>query len=176
MARGAGTHLLSGRRREILVDLKAYTPFVTQGASRTTSSLASCDPAAPATSSESSAQTEAYVGQAPPSVGAWIYMPTRMSISHGHDDVAGGRAQVTKVVPTTCNGGDHWIHVAQHSRTFSWRDIARQQKQLQSLYGVTLARADLDYGDPGPDDDWVPVPGAGGRGGWQSLPGRGFWP
>lgn len=94
------------------------------------------------------------VDRSPPAMGAWIYTPTMCSISHGWDDVAGGLAQVTKVEPTTCNGGDHWISVAQHSRRLSWKSLRDQQQKLHEHYGNVLARPDPDYNDYGPDDGW----------------------
>lgn len=125
-----------------------------------------CDvPTAACLSGGEGAAVEPYTGHDPPPVGAWIYVPTMMSISHGWDDVAGGLAQVTKVESMAYNGGDHWISVAQHDRRMSWKvGLRDEQEKLRKRHGTELARRDPDYCDPGPDD------------GWQSLPGHGNWP
>lgn len=110
---------------------------------------------------------QVYTGSAPPKVGDWIYTPTRMSIDHGEDDIAGGLAQVTEVTydPRT-NGGTHLIRVAQVDRGFYWNNLLLEQVKLAALHGNELARPDPDY-TPTSDSGWVSVPGQMRPGEWR---------
>lgn len=107
-----------------------------------------------------------YTGSAPPKVGDWIYVPTRMSIDHGEDDIAGGLAQVTEVRPEPkINGGTHLIRVAQVDREFYWNNLLLEQYKLAARHGNELARPDPDL-TPVHDSGWTSVVGKMRPGEW----------
>ena len=87
-----------------------------------------------------------HTGINPPNVGDWIYVPTRISISRGWDDIMGGAAQVIEVRDEPrINGGTQLIRVAQVERGFYWNNLSYEQSALREQHGPQLARPDPDF-------------------------------
>jgi hypothetical protein len=79
-------------------------------------------------------------------VGDWIYVPTRISISRGWEDIEGGAAQVIEVRDEpNVNGGTQLIRVAQVNRSFYWSSLLAEQDELREQHGSQLARPDPDF-------------------------------
>ena len=81
-----------------------------------------------------------------PRPGDEIYVYTSLYLSHGVDDVRGGRATVTRV--ETEMFGDRsvpFVEVAEHPGwLYNWEHLAEQQTQLAARFGELRARPDPD--------------------------------
>jgi len=82
-----------------------------------------------------------------PSVGQEIYVPSALYLSHGRDDILGGRTTVTKVVAE--KHGDRIVHGIQvkgfPNETYYWENgLMQQQEELRQRFGDQLARPDPD--------------------------------
>lgn len=82
----------------------------------------------------------------PPKVGDTIYVPTHLYLSHGRDDVQGGRATVVRVWrekwgnKTTC-----FVAVREHPDIgYNWESLAEQQEELRKEFGRKRAFPDPD--------------------------------
>lgn len=82
-----------------------------------------------------------------PSVGDEIYVPSALYISHGEDDILGGRA-VVKSVKKEKHGNDiiHGVTVQElPNRTYFWENgLADKQEELRKEFGDGRARPDPD--------------------------------
>jgi hypothetical protein len=77
-----------------------------------------------------------------PRVGQWIYIPSSFYLSHGLDDVVGGRARIGKV---KFEYGQYWVDVEQDPGThYSWPALLERQPELRERYGDEIAHADPD--------------------------------
>lgn len=88
-----------------------------------------------------------------PNVGDKIYVPTRLSISHGSDDVVGGLATVTKVSHNISGGVVcEFVSVAEHpGRSYNWDQFLKDaQEKLRAEFGESVA-----YPDPDIDTPWI---------------------
>ena len=81
-----------------------------------------------------------------PRVGDEIYVPSHMSMSHGHDDVLGGLARVTHVKEEMSGGlVVPFVSVAEHSGgSYNWEYLALDQERLKEMFGDERARPDPD--------------------------------
>ncbi len=82
-----------------------------------------------------------------PLVGQEIYIPSALYISHGRDDIMGGRVVVTKVIQE--KHGDRIVHSIQVTGfpniTYYWENgLAQQQEDLREQFGDQLAHPDPD--------------------------------
>ena len=86
-----------------------------------------------------------------PKVGDKIYVPSSMSISHGSDDFAGGRATVKKVYKSM-SGGDAnclFVDIMEGDRGYNWTQIiGPEQAKLKKEYGNRVAHPDPDIDTP----------------------------
>ena len=85
--------------------------------------------------------------QSVPSAGQEIYIPSALYMSHGRDDVCGGRAVVTNV--TEEKHGDRIVHGIQvnglPNETYYWENgLAQQQDELRERFDDQLAYPDPD--------------------------------
>jgi hypothetical protein len=83
-----------------------------------------------------------------PKVGDYVYLPTRVSIDHGNDDVQGG-VGVVRAVTESRNGGGPDFFVETHEqpgRGHSWRFLKQEQESLKRYYGTRWANPDPDLG------------------------------
>lgn len=89
-----------------------------------------------------------HAGEGPPKVGDDIYVPTRMYIDHGEDDVDGGLAEVTEVSPGMSAGKQMpFICVKEHpSSSYNWDSLREQQAALKKEFGKRRAVVNPDYG------------------------------
>lgn len=89
-----------------------------------------------------------------PKIGDEIYVATHLYISHGRDDVVGGRARVTRVDVST-SGGEPcaFVTVAEHpGHSYNWDQmLSQQQDELAKEFGDKRAYPDPDYHDYGVD-------------------------
>jgi hypothetical protein len=77
-----------------------------------------------------------------PRVGQWIYIPSSLYLSHGLDDIAGGRARILKV---KFEYGKYWVEVEQDPGTqYSWPSLLEEQPKLREQYGDEIAHPDPD--------------------------------
>ncbi len=76
-----------------------------------------------------------------PEVGDIIYTPTQMYMSHGVDDICGGKATVTKV---EFNGGYYAISVKEVPNRWNWDYLSLQQRKLKDEFGDNWAYPDPD--------------------------------
>ncbi|HEX3549945.1 MAG TPA: signal peptidase II [Candidatus Elarobacter sp.] len=81
-----------------------------------------------------------------PQPGDEIYVETYLHLSHGVDDVRGGRATVTRVVTDVIGGrGVPFVEVAEHPDSlYNWEDLAEKQTGLAAQFGEARARVDPD--------------------------------
>jgi hypothetical protein len=77
-----------------------------------------------------------------PVVGEEIYVPTSFSMSHGEDDVVGGKATI---VHTEQIGKYLWVSVAEHPvKRYNWEDLLENQAEWKKQYGDRRAKKDPD--------------------------------
>ena len=77
-----------------------------------------------------------------PKVGDVIYVPTRLYIDHGEDDVEGGLAMVTEIKD---NYGTRFFYTAQHPGSgYNWKILYEDQAKHQKRYGMQVAYPDPD--------------------------------
>ncbi len=80
-----------------------------------------------------------------PQEGDDIYVGTHLYLSHGEDDVVGGRAQVIRVEES------QWgprVEVLEHPGVvYAWKFLAEEQPKLAKDFGDSRAHPDPDY-DP----------------------------
>ena len=81
-----------------------------------------------------------------PEVGDVIYIPSQRSLSHGVDDVRGGRAAVTAVEELLCAGkATLFIRTPVEPDTLtSWAYLEEQQAELAARFGDSEAHPDPD--------------------------------
>jgi hypothetical protein len=82
-----------------------------------------------------------------PKLGDYIYVPTRMSIDHGEDDVVGGLGQITEIELSMSGGNPKtpFVTVAQtpgHGRNWPW--LLEEQAKLMKQFGTKFAYPDPD--------------------------------
>jgi hypothetical protein len=84
----------------------------------------------------------------PPGVGDEIYVPTKMYIDHGQDDVDGGVATVIEVRPGISGGQPtSYIYVKEHPGSgYNWEFLAGEQEKLAERFGQERARPNPDFG------------------------------
>jgi hypothetical protein len=83
-----------------------------------------------------------------PEIGDYIYVETSMYIDHGEDDVVGGLAQVTEVVPSMSGGNPNCLFVsfAQYPGSRNWSQwLVNKQAELKKRFGNEFAYPDPDY-------------------------------
>ncbi|MFA6473355.1 MAG: hypothetical protein WCV85_00600 [Patescibacteria group bacterium] len=82
-----------------------------------------------------------------PKPGDTIYVPTQLYLSHGRDDIQGGRATVTKVEPGISGGKKvHYVSVKKIPNSFNWEHyLAEKQTALKKEFGRKRAKPDPDY-------------------------------
>lgn len=83
-----------------------------------------------------------------PKVGDLIYLPTRMSIDHGYDDVCGGVGIVMKI-NSGISAGKPTPFVTTHEqpgRSYNWNWLREEQEDLKVDYGDCWASPDPDLG------------------------------
>lgn len=79
-----------------------------------------------------------------PKVGDELYVPTKLYLSRGCDDVLGGRAKVCKV---EIKLSITWVYVEEHpGHGYNWEFLQADQEKLRLEYGDQRAR-------PNPDND-----------------------
>jgi hypothetical protein len=89
---------------------------------------------------------ELSITQEVPAVGDLIYFPTRISIDHGYDDVAGG-VGVVMAVEEGISAGHGAIFVRAHEqpgRGYNWAFLKQEQAIIKKNYGKHWARPDPD--------------------------------
>ncbi|MBV8369494.1 MAG: signal peptidase II [Candidatus Eremiobacteraeota bacterium] len=81
-----------------------------------------------------------------PSPGDEIYVDTSLYLSHGVDDVRGGRATVVRVETETLGGRPvPFVAVAEHPGSlYNWEHLAEKQTELAARFGEARARPDPD--------------------------------
>lgn len=88
-------------------------------------------------------------GREVPRVGEDIYVPTRMYIDHGEDDVMGGLGEVVEV-KLGMSAGDPkcpFVTVKEHpNSSYNWKHLMEQQDDLKKQFGKKRAYLDPDYG------------------------------
>lgn len=89
--------------------------------------------------------------QSVPKVGQRIYVPTRLSIDHGEDDVLGGLATIDKVTKSISAGKEtffvsvkEWPGEFARSLNYDW--LMERQEDLKREFGRRRARPDPDWG------------------------------
>lgn len=84
-----------------------------------------------------------------PKPGDTIYTPTRISIDHGWDDIAGGLATVSKVSFQLSAGKQTpFVEVEEiPGRSFNWKFLQEEQDALRKEHGNRKARLDPDFPD-----------------------------
>jgi len=81
-------------------------------------------------------------------VGDKIYIPTKLYISHGEDDVVGGLATVTKV-KLDPNNKHVYVEVKENPGTsYSLDRLLEQQEKLKKEFGNKSAYQDPDINTP----------------------------
>lgn len=86
-----------------------------------------------------------------PKVGDKIYVPSRLYISRGSDDFAGGIATVKRVYKSMSGGNAHclFVDIVEGDRSFNWtQDIGLNQAKLKKEYGDQVAHPDPDIDTP----------------------------
>lgn len=79
-----------------------------------------------------------------PKTGEDIYIPTRMSLDHGWNDIHGGLA---KVLGLKDDGyGNIFVIVKEVDRQFNRQDLFEMQDELKKKFGDKRAYPDPDYG------------------------------
>lgn len=82
-----------------------------------------------------------------PEVGKDIYVPTRMYIDHGEDDVLGGLAKITNVSVSISAGEPCWfIEVKEIPGSFNYAMLLERQAEYKKEYKRQRAKPDPDYG------------------------------
>ena len=88
-------------------------------------------------------------GAQPPKVGDDIYVPTRMYIDHGEDDVMGGLAEVieVKLGMSAGNPKTPFVTTKEHpNSSYNWNSLFEEQPRLKKEFGKKRAYPDPDYG------------------------------
>ena len=82
-----------------------------------------------------------------PKIGDDIYVPTRMYLSHGCDDIIGGLAKVQKIQEGISGGVVvHFIGVVEVPDLLNWEHyLFSIQDKLKSEFGLKRAHPDPDY-------------------------------
>ena len=89
-------------------------------------------------------------GPALPRVGDWIWVPSSFFMSHGRDDFAGGRAQVSSITNDT--RGVSLTIAERPGATYYWANLGPRQSELRQEFGDTKAHLDPDLRDEFNDD------------------------
>jgi len=82
-----------------------------------------------------------------PKVGDEIYVPSSFYISHGRDDVQGGKAIVARVEVREQypEFNRYWVRVEElPGRCYNWGVLERDQEKLKERYGEVRAHPDPD--------------------------------
>jgi hypothetical protein len=81
-----------------------------------------------------------------PRPGDVIYVDTELHLSHGMDDVRGGKATVTRVTSGISRGARvPFVEVEQNPGTsYNWALLAEQQAELAARFGEAWAHPDPD--------------------------------
>jgi hypothetical protein len=90
-----------------------------------------------------------------PNVGDTIYVDSHMYISHGSDDVVGGKATVSKVNVNSRLPEGHinsvFVSVKEHpGHSYNWFDLETRQAKLKKEFSDKRA-----YPDPDIDTPWI---------------------
>ena len=90
------------------------------------------------------------IGVEKPEVGDSIYVPSQFYISHGSDDVRGGKATISKVKKSMSGGKMVWfVTVKETGRGHNWSQFLKDdQKKLKKEYGNQVAHPDPDIDTP----------------------------
>jgi hypothetical protein len=85
-----------------------------------------------------------------PYVGQKIYVPGHISIEHGLDDVAGGRATISKITRQNWGACNYiFVDVLEvPNDSWNWDLIKEEQEELKKEYGKQKAHPEPDYGEP----------------------------
>ena len=86
-----------------------------------------------------------------PKIGNKIYIPTRMYVDRGEDDIQGGLAEISKVhinknLPENSDNKLFVSFVGIHGRQFNYKSLMRDQEKLSKRYKDQIAKPDPDYG------------------------------
>ena len=98
-----------------------------------------------------------------PKVGDLIYVPTRMSLGHGHDDISGGLATIKSVERhperAARRMNDIFVSVLEVENNFNWRCLLDDQKKHLGRYRSEFAHPDPDdrpeFNDGHLDRNWL---------------------
>ena len=78
-----------------------------------------------------------------PKIGDIIYLDTQLHLSHGIDDLRGGRARVISV---NKEHGSYWITTeVDPSSSYKWSYLNEEQDRLKKEFGLKWAHSDPDY-------------------------------
>ena len=78
-----------------------------------------------------------------PEIGDIIYLNSKLYLSHGADDLSGGKARVISV---SRQGDSYWIMTeVSPTRSYNWSYLSEQQEWLKSEFGLKWANKDPDY-------------------------------
>jgi len=76
-------------------------------------------------------------------VGARIYLPTELYLSHGEDDFNGG---LCKIIETGEEGGWKWVTVKENpGKRYSLDHVAKNQRKWKKEYGKSKGKRTPDY-------------------------------
>jgi hypothetical protein len=77
-----------------------------------------------------------------PKIGNIVYVPTALYLSHGRDDIQGGKATISNID----NRGNYlMVSVAElPGRSYNWDYLAENQEKWASEYGGIWAHPDPD--------------------------------
>lgn len=87
-------------------------------------------------------------GDGIPKIGQDIYVPTRMYIGHGEDDVCGGLGEVVGVSFGMSAGNPRtpFISVKEHLASgYNWEILKEEQARLKKEFGKKRAYPDPDF-------------------------------
>jgi hypothetical protein len=80
-----------------------------------------------------------------PKVGDKIFVPSRLYISRGSDDFAGGEATIRRVYNQY---GSVWVDIAEGDQSYNWDIIGPDQAKLRKEYKGRKAHPDPDIDTP----------------------------
>lgn len=85
-----------------------------------------------------------------PEIGQKIYIPSSFYLSHGRDDIQGGKTEITKVYFSNHLPEDHYNYIMVNvkglpvSKTYNYRYLMENQKEWKDKYKDTVAHPDPD--------------------------------
>ena len=86
-----------------------------------------------------------------PEIGDKIYIPTKMYIDRGENDIQGGLAEISKIhinenLPENSNNKIFVSFVGISGRQFNYKILMEDQEELSKRYAGQIAKPDPDYG------------------------------